>query len=1136
MAADAQVQFELSLDLSQVDAVINQAAERVRGRMSNAFSEMGKSADKQSKSAQKSIKAVGSQSESTASVVQAAMKKIGTAIAGAFAVKKLFDFGKSCIDLGSDLAEVQNVVDKTFPHMSGQIDTFAQNAAKKFGLSETMAKNFAGTFGAMAQAFGLSEKAAYDMSTTLTGLTGDVASFYNISQDEAYTKLKSVFTGETESLKYLGVVMTQTALDSYALANGYGKTTSAMTEAEKVALRYKFVQDQLSFAIGDFADTSTGWANQVRILQLQFDSLKATIGQGLIAAFSPVIQVLNAIIGKLITAANAVKAFFNLLGGKTGGGSAKALTSGTDAVAKSADNASSSLGGTGSAAKKAANDIKTATTGIDELNIISADTSSGSGSGGSGSGGGGGYAAEDFDFGTAEAGADAVSEKMQKIVDLLNDLKNSFTAGFWDALGDTSVFDSIQNNIDRIKTALANIFTDSNVQAKAYECANTIAYSFGQIVGSVASIGASIADGLTGAIANYLEQNTPRIQDYIMSMFDIAGKIASRAGEFASAVSVIFEVFRSDSAKQIGADLIGIFADSFMGVSELAGKFVSDIFNVLVQPIIDNAGQIKERIQGLLDELQPLFDALKEKVDGIWDGLNTAYDTYVAPVLQGLADGLSGVVDWLTETQGRFDAAVGVVAAFFAAWEVVKIGEFIINAGGVVALLSGMASGFAAATVGVVAHAAALVADKIETAAIVALYAKDFVVNLAQGTAALVKQAAQFALNTAAKIADTAAQAAMTAATVLWNAAATVATTVTTALGAAIAFLTSPIGLVIIAITALIAVGVLLYTHWDEVRAFAATVWGQIQTTINGVLAAIQTFLTNTMNSIKQTWTTVWNAIKTFASTLWNAIKTTATTIFTAIKNTLATIWNAIDNTIKTVWNAIAQFFSTIWNAIKNTVTTLINAIWNTISNVMSTIQGGIQTALDTIKSKWEEIWNGLKTTTIEIFEGIWNGIKGVINSILSGVETMANGVVNGINTMIDALNSISFDIPDWVPGIGGNSFGLNIPTVPQVSLPRLAQGGFVKANTPQLAMIGDNRTQGEIVSPEDKLQEMALNAAEMAQQNGGAEYMQMAVELLQRIISLIESMDLTVNIDIREIKKQLTNLENRTGYTLRAT
>lgn len=139
--------------------------------------------------------------------------------------------------------------------MSKQVDTFAQGAAASFGLSETMAKKFTGTFGAMAKAFGFNEKAAYEMSTALTGLAGDVASFYNISQDEAYTKLKSVFTGETESLKDLGVVMTQSALDSYTLANGFGKTTKAMSEGEKVALRYKFVQDQLALASGDFIRT-----------------------------------------------------------------------------------------------------------------------------------------------------------------------------------------------------------------------------------------------------------------------------------------------------------------------------------------------------------------------------------------------------------------------------------------------------------------------------------------------------------------------------------------------------------------------------------------------------------------------------------------------------------------------------------------------------------------------------------------------------------------------------------------------------------------------------------------------------------------------------------------------------------------
>ena len=154
-------------------------------------------------------------------------KKAGVALVAVFGTKKLIDFGKQCLELGSDLAEVQNVVDVTFPHMTVKVDEFAKSAAQSFGLSETMAKQYTGTFGAMAKAFGFTEQQAYDMGSTLTGLAGDVASFYNLSQDEAYTKLKSVFTGETESLKDLGVVMTQTALDSYALANGFFSSCAA---------------------------------------------------------------------------------------------------------------------------------------------------------------------------------------------------------------------------------------------------------------------------------------------------------------------------------------------------------------------------------------------------------------------------------------------------------------------------------------------------------------------------------------------------------------------------------------------------------------------------------------------------------------------------------------------------------------------------------------------------------------------------------------------------------------------------------------------------------------------------------------------------------------------------------------------
>lgn len=420
--------------------------------MKKAWSEIERNGKSSSEKVKKSIRGIGSQAKDTAGdltgALSPALKKIGIALGAAFSVKKLVDFGADCLRLGSDLQEVQNVVDVTFPQMSKQVDNFAKNAVASFGLSETMAKKFAGTSGAMAKAFGFSEQAAYEMATTLTGLAGDVASFYNISQDEAYTKLKSVFTGETESLKDLGVVMTQSALDAYALANGYSKTTAKMSEMEKVALRYKFVQDQLSLASGDFIRTSDGWANQVRVLQLQFDSLKATIGQGLINVLTPVIKVINTIIGKLMSLANAFKAFTEMITGKgSSGGGASAAAAGMEAVAQSADKANAAAGGAGSAAKKAAKDMKSITTGIDELNIISPDT--GLDSGGSGGGAAGGYDADQFDMGEVDTSAmDAMDSKYQALIDRAKELKNLFTAGFWDGFGDTTVFDNILTSVD----------------------------------------------------------------------------------------------------------------------------------------------------------------------------------------------------------------------------------------------------------------------------------------------------------------------------------------------------------------------------------------------------------------------------------------------------------------------------------------------------------------------------------------------------------------------------------------------------------------------------------------------------------------------------------------------------------------
>lgn len=298
------------------------------------------------------------------------LSKLFLTAASYFSIYKLFDFGKEGIELGSDLAEVQNVVDTTFTTMSDSVNDWAKNAEKAYGLSETMAKKYVGLYGSMAEAFGFTEEQAYDMSTTLTGLAGDVALFYNIDQDLAYTKLKSVFSGETETLKDLGIVMTQNALDSYAMAKGYGKTTKAMTEAEKVTLRYNFVLDQLSNATGDFARTQKSWANQVRILQLRWQSLLSTIGKGLINVFTPLLKVLNAVLGKLQSIAEWFENIITAAFGDSSDSSGAVIELDTDdTLSDLADNASNAEKAV-SGVSDATSELKDNIASFDELNIM----------------------------------------------------------------------------------------------------------------------------------------------------------------------------------------------------------------------------------------------------------------------------------------------------------------------------------------------------------------------------------------------------------------------------------------------------------------------------------------------------------------------------------------------------------------------------------------------------------------------------------------------------------------------------------------------------------------------------------------------------------------------------------------------
>lgn len=197
--------------------------------------------------------------------------------------------GTAAVNYASDTEESMNKVQVAFGDAAQSVLAWSDSTLTSIGLAKGTALDMAALYGDMATSMGYSQEAAADMSKTLVNLAADLASFKNISIDEANTALKSIFTGETESLKNLGVVMTQVNLESYAMAQGIKKSYQEMTQAEQVQLRYNYVLAQTQNAQGDFARTSDGTANQLRILQESLKEAAATIGGDLLPIVTPVI-------------------------------------------------------------------------------------------------------------------------------------------------------------------------------------------------------------------------------------------------------------------------------------------------------------------------------------------------------------------------------------------------------------------------------------------------------------------------------------------------------------------------------------------------------------------------------------------------------------------------------------------------------------------------------------------------------------------------------------------------------------------------------------------------------------------------------------------------------------------------------
>ncbi len=859
--------------------------------LSNVSNDIVKETEKTNDSISKQMTVMSKNATKNASgFIRTIRKKLvaafGTVATGAFI--------KSCIEVGSNVTEVQNVVDTAFKDLSWQADQWASNAMTNFGLSELSAKKYMGVFGQMSNAMGITGKAALDMAENVTGLTGDVASFYNLSTDEAYTKLKSIWTGETETLKDLGVIMTQTNLDQYALNNGFGKTTAKMTEQEKVMLRYQYVTSTLSNATGDFVKTQDSWANQTRILTLRFQQLKASLGKGFIALFTPILRGFNSLLAGLQKVADGFASFVQMLTGADISSSMGSISADIAGIGDDAGGAADNVSGIGDAAKKTAKDIEKSLAGFDQINKLTEPTDDSSSSG---------------------SGTDSTSGIGS--VDLVPDVSGS-TANVSSAISDMA---------DKVKKALEPL--------KAISFDNLVS-SLDNLKRAVQPLTEKLFSGLEWAYYNVL---VPLASWYIEDLIPTYINTLADAFELLNTVLDVFNpVFES------------AWDNFFKPIAEWTGGIVVDVINSIGDAFLLVAGYLKEHETDVKD----------------WT------DLYITPFFKTITDFIMELYDLIKNVIGFVIDLLGP-----------SFDE-------IVAIISGAISA---------------------------------ITKIVTGVLDILKGVIEF---------------------------------------------------------------------------------------LNGIFTGdIDKCMQGIKDIIKGCLEAIWGIIKVIVSLIVNLVKGTVDIVINLLKD----IFTAIGNILSSIKSVFDKVLMAIFNAVISVIDGIKDALWNIVDFVG-----------DTFSSAWSNVWNGIINAFDNIFGGIVDIAKGPINMVIGLINGMLDGLESGINWIVRRVNTLSFDVPDWVPVIGGDHFGFDLPEVGFGSIPYLAEGGYVKPNTPQLAMIGDNKHQGEVVAPEDKLIDMAQKAAAMA---SSAELLAEAISILKQILKILETLDLDIQLDGKSLKKYVVDKIN---------
>lgn len=966
------------------------------------------------------LKNIDGQANTASSKISSSLAKIGKAAIAAFSVTAIAKFGKECVSVASETANAWIGLNSI---LTGQGKSFQQ--AKSF-INDYVSDGLVPLNNAVAAYKNLALRgySSDQIKKTMNALKNSAT----FARQSTYSLGDAVQTA-TEGLKNENSVVVDNAgvtknvakmWEDYA--KSIGTTRDKLTQEQKIQAEVNGILEETKFQSNDAAIYANTYSGKIAQLNTAFTNMKTAIGnviQPLAKLFVPMITAATNAITKLFTSLAGLLSLFGLKAD-----SVETVSNGIGDMATNADKASDAVGSVGDSASKSAKKIKKSLAGWDEINKLDDNSDSSSGSG-SGSGGSSGGIKESLDVSsTVQEDTSVFTGLIEKVKELASIFKEGFDAGF----GDTN-FDGILDHLLNIKNAIVDIWTDPDVLYSAQQWIDTCLYSLGQMTGAVARIGTNIAEFFVGSIDIYLEQYVDRIKTHICNMFDISSEDMALSGNFAQALGELSDVFKSDKAKQIGANIIAMFANPIMSANELCAKFAKDIKGILFQPIIDNVDKLKETFNNVLTPIQTVTGTLADAMTYVGDKWNEVYDNYISPFMESLKTGLSDTFSKFLDVYNEYVVPFmnNIADGLGSLWEehlrplVDKIGEFV---GSVVTAIQTLWEMWLKPLIDwIIANIIPVLVPIFES---------------------------------------------------IWNTIKNVFGSIADTIGGIIDTFKGLIDFIVGVFTgdwskAWEGIKTFFTGIWEAIKGFFETIWnalkGIVETYINIVKAQISTVL----NAIKTIWENIWNGISGFVTTIWNAIKTAISNAINAIKSAISTVFNNIKNTVSNIFNSIKNTASNIWNTIKNNIVNAVTNIKNGIVNTFQTAYNKITSIFNNIASFFTGVWDRVRNTFSELGTKIGDSMSGAvkagINGVLRSVENIVNKFIKMINGALDVINAIP---------------GVNISKLNTLNVPKLAQGGYVKANTPQLAMIGDNKTQGEIVAPEDKMLDMILTALKM--------------------------------------------------------